>query len=75
MDAAGLEVHEAAAARLFPELSRATEVPRLLRELRSAGATGLRGGRGLRGTYSPAAAGQLAARRDATLALLAERPA
>jgi 3-hydroxybutyryl-CoA dehydrogenase len=75
MDAAGLEVHEAAAGRLFPELSRATEVPRLLRELRSGGATGMRGGRGLRGTYSPAAAGQLAARRDATLALLAERSA
>jgi 3-hydroxybutyryl-CoA dehydrogenase len=75
MDAAGLQVHEAAAARLFPELSNATDVPRLLRELRTTGATGMRGGRGLRGTYSPTAAGQLAARRDATLALLAGRPA
>ena len=74
MDAAGLAVHEAAASRLFPELSNATDVPRLLRELRDGGATGMRGGRGLRGTYTPAAAGQLAARRDATLTLLAERP-
>jgi 3-hydroxybutyryl-CoA dehydrogenase len=75
MDAAGLQVHEAAAARLFPELSNATDVPQLLRELRTTGATGMRGGRGLRGTYSPAAAGRLAAQRDATLALLAGRPA
>ena len=70
MDAAGLEVHEAAAARLFPELSNETAVPGLLRELRSRGATGIRSGRGLRGTYSPAAARRLAERRDATLALL-----
>jgi 3-hydroxybutyryl-CoA dehydrogenase len=70
MDAAGLEVHEAVAAQLFPELSRSTAVPALLRELRSRGATGARGGSGLRGTYPPGAAGRMAERRDATLALL-----
>jgi 3-hydroxybutyryl-CoA dehydrogenase len=70
MDAAGLEVHEAVAAQLFPELSRSTAVPPLLRELRRRGATGAKGGSGLRGTYSPGAARRLAERRDATLALL-----
>ena len=70
MDAAGLEVHEAVAAQLFPELSRSTAVPELLRELRRGGATGARGGSGLRGTYPPGAALRLAERRDATLALL-----
>ena len=70
MDAAGLEVHEAVAAQLFPVLSRSTAVPALLRELRSRGATGARGGSGLRGTYPPGAAGRMAEQRDATLALL-----
>ena len=70
MDAAGLEVHEAVAARLFPELSRSTAVPALLRALRGQGATGARGGSGLRGTYGPGAARRLDEQRDATLALL-----
>jgi 3-hydroxybutyryl-CoA dehydrogenase len=70
MDAAGLEVHEAVAAELFPRLSRSTEVPALLRELRRSGATGAQGGSGLRGTYGPGAAERLAEERDATLALL-----
>jgi 3-hydroxybutyryl-CoA dehydrogenase len=70
MDAAGLEVHEAVAEQLFPELSRSTAVPRLLRELRSRGATGMQGGSGLRGSYAPGAAQRMAERRDATLALL-----
>jgi 3-hydroxybutyryl-CoA dehydrogenase len=70
MDAAGLEVHEAVAAELFPQLSRSTAVPPLLRELRRRGATGAQGGSGLRGTYGPGAARRLAERRDATLALL-----
>jgi 3-hydroxybutyryl-CoA dehydrogenase len=79
MDAAGLEVHEAVAEQLFPHLSRATEVPALLRELRSRGATGMQGGSGLRGSYAPGAARRMAEQRDATLALLsrarAESPA
>jgi 3-hydroxybutyryl-CoA dehydrogenase len=72
MDAAGLEVHEAVAAQLFPRLSRSTAVPAMLRELRRRGATGARGGSGLRGTYGPGAARRLAEQRDATLALLGE---
>ena len=76
MDAAGLEVHEAAAARLFPELSRATDGPapaaraaQRRRDRRCAAAAGCAG------RTRPRPARQLAARRDATLALLAERPA
>jgi 3-hydroxybutyryl-CoA dehydrogenase len=70
MDAAGLEVHEAVAEQLFPELSRSTAVPALLRELRRRGATGMQGGSGLRGSYAPGAARRITERRDATLALL-----
>jgi 3-hydroxybutyryl-CoA dehydrogenase len=72
MDAAGLEVHEAVAAQLFPRLSRSTAVPALLRDLRRRGATGARGGIGLRGTYGPGAARHLVEQRDATLALLGD---
>jgi 3-hydroxybutyryl-CoA dehydrogenase len=70
MDAAGLELHEAVTAQLFPVLSRSTAVPRRLRELRRRGATGARGGSGLRGAYTTQSARRLAERRDATLALL-----
>ncbi|MFD9325381.1 3-hydroxyacyl-CoA dehydrogenase family protein [Streptomyces sp. NPDC060065] len=72
MDAAGLDVHEAVAAQLFPQLSRSTEVPALLREARRSGATGMKGGRGLLGDYPPGAAREIATRRDTVLALLAE---
>ncbi|WP_326725003.1 MULTISPECIES: 3-hydroxyacyl-CoA dehydrogenase NAD-binding domain-containing protein [unclassified Streptomyces] len=72
MDAAGLDVHEAVAEQLFPQLSRSTEVPALLREARRSGATGMKGGRGLLGDYPPGAAREIAARRDTVLALLAE---
>jgi len=71
MDAAGLDVHEAVAEQLFPQLSRSTAVPALLREARRSGATGMKGGRGLLGDYPPGAAREVAARRDAMLALLA----
>ncbi|WP_128379402.1 3-hydroxyacyl-CoA dehydrogenase family protein [Streptomyces cavernae] len=71
MDAAGLDVHEAVAEQLFPQLSRSTEVPALLRRVRRSGATGMKGGRGLLGDYPPGAAQEVAARRDALLALLA----
>jgi 3-hydroxybutyryl-CoA dehydrogenase len=70
MDAAGLDVHEAVAAQLFPQLSRDTAVPGLLRRARERGATGVKGGHGLCGAYPPAAADRLAARRDDVLALL-----
>ncbi|MGW3414232.1 3-hydroxyacyl-CoA dehydrogenase family protein [Streptomyces sp. NPDC000888] len=72
MDAAGLDVHEAVAEQLFPQLSRSTEVPALLREARRGGATGMKGGRGLLGDYPPGAAREIATRRDTVLALLAE---
>jgi 3-hydroxybutyryl-CoA dehydrogenase len=75
MDAAGLDVHEAVAGQLFPELSRSTAVPPLLRELRRRGATGIKGGSGLRGDYDPDAARRMGERRDATLALLARAAA
>jgi 3-hydroxybutyryl-CoA dehydrogenase len=70
MDAAGLDVHEAVAGRLFPHLSTAAGVPELLRRARASGATGVKGGRGLRGSYPPEAAERLAERRDSILALL-----
>lgn len=72
MDAAGLDVHEAVAERLFPLLSRATEVPALLRDARRGGATGMKGGRGLLGDHPPDAVREFTSRRDAVLALLAE---
>ncbi|MCX4976855.1 3-hydroxyacyl-CoA dehydrogenase family protein [Streptomyces sp. NBC_00620] len=72
MDAAGLDVHEAVAEQLFPQLSRSTEVPALLREARRSGATGMKGGRGLLGDYPPGSGREIAARRDTVLALLAE---
>ncbi|MFD3925009.1 3-hydroxyacyl-CoA dehydrogenase family protein [Streptomyces sp. NPDC058614] len=72
MDAAGLDVHEAVAEQLFPQLSRSTEVPALLREARRGGAIGMKGGRGLLGDYPPGAAREIATRRDTVLALLAE---
>ena len=71
MDAAGLDVHETVAERLFPQLSRATSPPSLLRESRARGDLGVKSGRGLRGDYRPDAAARMAAHRDAILAALA----
>jgi 3-hydroxyacyl-CoA dehydrogenase len=62
MDAAGLDVHEAVTARLFPELSNGTSVPGLLRQARERGAR-------LSDAWSP----EVAARRDDVLALLSSR--
>lgn len=70
-DVAGLDVHEAVAEQLFPHLSTAAGVPELLRQARASGATGVKGGRGLRGAYPPEAAERLAEHRDAILTLLA----
>jgi 3-hydroxybutyryl-CoA dehydrogenase len=70
MDAAGLDVHEAVAEQLFPQLSRATGVPALLRRARRGGANGVKSGDGLCGAYGPEAAHRLAERRDTVLALL-----
>jgi 3-hydroxybutyryl-CoA dehydrogenase len=70
MDAAGLDVHEVVAAQLFPQLSRETGVPALLRQARERGATGVKSGQGLCGGYPPDAAQRLATHRDDILALL-----
>jgi histidine ammonia-lyase len=70
MDAAGLDVHAAVAAQLFPQLSAGGEVPALLRRTRERGATGIKGGSGLCGDYPPEAADRLVAHRDDILTLL-----
>ena len=53
MDLAGLEVHAAVAAALFPLLSGAADAPAELVRLRASGAGGARAGRGLLGEYPP----------------------
>jgi 3-hydroxybutyryl-CoA dehydrogenase len=73
MDLAGLEVHAAVAAALFPLLSATTELPAELVAMRANGAGGARAGRGLLGDYPPELVGELETRRDATLIALAER--
>ncbi len=67
MDLAGLEVHAAVAAALFPLLSGTTELPAELVALRANGAGGARAGRGLLGDYPPERVGELETRRDADL--------
>ena len=67
MDLAGLDVHAAVAAALFPLLSRTAELPGELVALRAGGAGGARAGRGLLGDYSPERVRELETRRDETL--------
>ncbi len=73
MDLAGLEIHAAVAAGLFPLLSRAVELPAQLVSLRANGAGGARAGRGLLGDYSPERVRELETRRDETLITLRDR--
>jgi 3-hydroxybutyryl-CoA dehydrogenase len=73
MDLAGLEVHAAVAAALFPLLSGTAEPPAELVRLRANGAGGARAGRGLLGDYPPERVRQLETRRDETLIALGER--
>jgi 3-hydroxybutyryl-CoA dehydrogenase len=73
MDLAGLEVHAAVAAALFPLLSGTAELPAELVALRASGAGGARAGRGLLGDYPPELVRELEARRDETLIALRER--
>jgi 3-hydroxybutyryl-CoA dehydrogenase len=73
MDLAGLEVHAAVAAALFPLLSSTAELPAELVRLRANGAGGARAGRGLLGDYPPERVRQLETRRDETLIALGER--
>jgi 3-hydroxybutyryl-CoA dehydrogenase len=73
MDLAGLEVHAAVAAALFPLLSGATETPPELDQLRANGGGGARAGRGLLGDYPPERVRELETRRDETLIALRDR--
>jgi 3-hydroxybutyryl-CoA dehydrogenase len=73
MDLAGLGVHAAVAAALFPLLSGAAELPAELVALRADGAGGARAGRGLLGDYPPELVRELETRRDQTLIALRER--
>jgi 3-hydroxybutyryl-CoA dehydrogenase len=67
MDLAGLDVHAAVAANLWPELANGTEPsPAIARALES-GALGVKSGRGLLGDYSAAAADVLVERRERVL--------
>ncbi|HEU4449236.1 MAG TPA: 3-hydroxyacyl-CoA dehydrogenase NAD-binding domain-containing protein [Gaiellaceae bacterium] len=67
MDLAGLDVHAAVAANLWPELANETEPAPSVRRALEAGALGVKSGRGLRGEYSAAAAAALGERRDRVL--------
>jgi 3-hydroxybutyryl-CoA dehydrogenase len=67
MDLAGLDVHAAVAANLWPELARGdTPSPTIARVLET-GALGVKNGRGLRGTYGEADADALKERRNRVL--------
>jgi len=67
MDLAGLDVHAAVAANLWPELARGdTPSPTIARVLET-GALGVKNGRGLRGEYGEAAADALKERRNRVL--------
>jgi len=67
MDLAGLDVHAAVAANLWPELARGdTPSPTIARVLET-GALGVKNGRGLRGDYGEADADALKKRRNRVL--------
>ncbi|MGH3020979.1 MAG: 3-hydroxyacyl-CoA dehydrogenase family protein [Gaiellaceae bacterium] len=67
MDLAGLDVHAAVAANLWPELANEAEPsPSMARALES-GALGVKSGRGLLGDYTPDAAAALVRRRERVL--------
>ena len=67
MDLAGLDVHAAVAANLWPELANETEPSPSIGRALEAGALGVRSGRGLRGEYPADAAAALVDRRDRVL--------
>jgi 3-hydroxybutyryl-CoA dehydrogenase len=67
MDLAGLDVHAAVAANLWPELARETEPTPTIAEALESGARGVESGRGLLGDYPEAAAAELRGRRDGVL--------
>jgi 3-hydroxybutyryl-CoA dehydrogenase len=67
MDLAGLDVHAAVAANLWPELMNDREPSPTIARALETGALGVKSGRGLRGDYGPAAAAALVDRRDRVL--------
>jgi 3-hydroxybutyryl-CoA dehydrogenase len=67
MDLAGLDVHAAVAANLWPQLASGTVPSPTIGQLLETGALGVKSGRGLRGRYSAAAAAALRDRRDRVL--------
>ena len=74
MDLAGLDVHAAVAANLWPELaSDDVPSPTIGRALES-GALGVKNGRGLRGDYGPDVPRRSSTRRDRVLRGLAAPP-
>jgi 3-hydroxybutyryl-CoA dehydrogenase len=67
MDLAGLDVHAAVAANLWPELANGTEPSPSIARAIETGALGVKSGRGLLGEYPPAAAAALVDRRERLL--------
>jgi 3-hydroxybutyryl-CoA dehydrogenase len=67
MDLAGLDVHAAVAANLWPELARGSEPTPTIARVLGTGALGVKNGRGLRGDYDEAAAERLKERRNRVL--------
>jgi 3-hydroxybutyryl-CoA dehydrogenase len=67
MDLAGLDVHAAVAANLWPELANGTEPSPSIARAVETGALGVKSGRGLLGEYPPAAAAALVDRRERLL--------
>jgi 3-hydroxybutyryl-CoA dehydrogenase len=72
MDLAGLDVHAAVAANLWPELASGGEPSPTIAQVLETGALGVKNGRGLRGRYEEADANALKERRDRVLRGLRE---
>ncbi len=71
MDMAGLDVHEAVANALFPELSCAKQAPAALTAMVAAGNLGCKSGEGLLGDYDAGRVEELVKRRSDVLSALA----
>ena len=67
MDLAGLDVHAAVAANLWPELASGSEPSSTIAQVLGTGALGVKNGRGLRGEYDEADADALKERRNRVL--------
>jgi 3-hydroxybutyryl-CoA dehydrogenase len=67
MDLAGLDVHAAVAANLWPELESGDKPPPTIARVLETGARGVKNGRGLRGDYDEDDAAALKERRDRVL--------